>query len=132
LAGMSCAYYLKLADPEARVVVVEADLVGEGASGRHAGNVANLGRSYLSSLIKRLGPEAARFVVSHQQRMLDDFEALLLNEDIQCDYLRSDLLLVGMTENVVSGMKRLHELQNAYGLESRYFDAEEANRCVNL
>jgi glycine/D-amino acid oxidase-like deaminating enzyme len=37
--GLSTAWYLRQADPPPRVVVVESDVVGYGASGRNAGVV---------------------------------------------------------------------------------------------
>lgn len=40
MAGLWTAYYLKLADPQLKIIVVEQEHVGFGASGRNAGNLA--------------------------------------------------------------------------------------------
>ena len=60
LTGLSAAYHLLKASPGRRVVVLEGEKVGAGASSRSTGMLTpGIGQN-LGSLIKRVGPQIAR------------------------------------------------------------------------
>lgn len=132
LAGLSSAYYLRKADDSLRVVVLEADHVGYGASGRNFGSVPQLARSEVSLITRLVGADETRFIIDHQARMLDDFEALLAAESISCEFERSSVLLVARTPDMVSGLERLRALHARYEFPSELLGPEESLRHLNL
>jgi gamma-glutamylputrescine oxidase len=132
LAGLSTAYYAKKANPDLNVTILEARYAGYGASGRNFCNVPQLARSDLDMLERTLGRAEARFVVEHQARMLSDFEDLLQCEAIDCEFTRTDVLLLALTEDAFADLKRLHALHGGYGFPSELLDSEQARQYVNL
>ncbi|MCS7059796.1 MAG: FAD-binding oxidoreductase [Anaerolineae bacterium] len=93
LTGVSTAYHLKLAEPSLRVALLEAEVVGYGASGRHAGFIAPVIGLPLSLMTARFGAqrtlEARRYAehacayaaqVIQTNRLASEYEA--------CDYLQ--------------------------------------------
>lgn len=132
LAGLSSAYYLKQAERDLSVVVLESRHVGYGASGRNFGSVPQLGRSDPDLLEDLLGPDEARFVIDHQARMLEDFEALLSDEEVSCDYERSNVLLIGRDQASVADLDRLWNSHARFGYPSQRLTADELRQCVEL
>ena len=60
LTGLSAAYHALTANPGMRVVVLESERIGHGASSRNTGMLTpGVGQS-LASLVKRFGADAAR------------------------------------------------------------------------
>ena len=132
LAGLSSAYFLKRAEPGLSITVLEADHVARGASGRNFGSVPQLGRSDPDLLEDLLGPVEARFVVDHQARMLEDFEGLLRDEDISCDYERSNVLLLARDSHSLERVDYLAEAHRRLGYPSQRLTAHELRSCVGL
>ncbi|MGQ9815487.1 MAG: FAD-dependent oxidoreductase, partial [Candidatus Roseilinea sp.] len=60
LTGISAAYHLKLAEPSLRVVLLESEVIGYGASGRNAGLIAPLVSPSLNLAAARFGAQRAR------------------------------------------------------------------------
>jgi gamma-glutamylputrescine oxidase len=60
LSGLSAAYHILAARPGARVVVLEAERIGHGASSRNTGMLTPGVGQNLASLVRRYGAEAAR------------------------------------------------------------------------
>lgn len=132
LAGLSTAYYAKKANRDFNVTILEARYAGYGASGRNFCNVPQLARSDLDMLVRVLGPADARFVVEHQARMLGDFEDLLRCEAIDCEFTRTDVLLLALAEDAFAGLERLRTLHEEYGFPSELLDPQQARQYVNL
>jgi gamma-glutamylputrescine oxidase len=132
LAGLSTAYHTARLDPSLRVVVVEKDYAGYGASGRNFGNVPQLARADLASLVRVLGPDGARFIVDHQASMFEDFQKLVAEEQIECEFTVVDLLHIAVHPDMVSGLRRMREQHAEYGFPSELLDAEQARSYVNM
>ncbi|MEE9618087.1 MAG: FAD-binding oxidoreductase, partial [Anaerolineae bacterium] len=58
--GLSTAYHLRQADPSLRVVVLESDVVGYGASGRNGGFAMTLMGLTLPLTVRRFGKQKTR------------------------------------------------------------------------
>lgn len=132
LAGLSTAYHLAKAGASLEIAVLEARYAGYGPSGRNFCNVPQLARSDLTGLVRVLGPDNARYVVEHQERMLGDFEQLLVDEAIECEFVLADILLAALHEEMMSGLKRMHEQHERYNFPSELLDAEAVASYVNL
>jgi glycine/D-amino acid oxidase-like deaminating enzyme len=132
LAGLSTAYHTARLDPSLRVVVVEKDYAGYGASGRNFGNVPQLARADLASLVRVLGPEGARYIVNHQASMFEDFQKLVADEGIDCEFTVVDLLHIAVHPEMVSGLRRMGEQHAEYDFPSELLDAEQARSYVSM
>lgn len=94
LTGLSTALHALDANPGARVIVVEADRIGAGASGRTTG-MANpgVGQSVIA-LVRRLGHARAAAVYRTTVEAVRDLERLIQDERIACEWDRGGLLQV--------------------------------------
>jgi glycine/D-amino acid oxidase-like deaminating enzyme len=95
--GLWAAYYLKRADPSLRVVVLEREVAGFGASGRNGGWCSALFPASLAWLAKRYDGERA--VAQHRamQRTVDEIGQVLVDEGIDCDFTKGGTVVVART-----------------------------------
>lgn len=84
--GLSAA--LALARQGASVVVLEAGLVGAGASGRNGGHVNNGTAHDYGGLVTRFGSADARALYRAFDDAVDTVERIVREEQIQCDFRR--------------------------------------------
>ncbi len=92
--GLSTAYFLHQAEPGLRIAVLEADVVGYGASGRNAGfSMTKIGM--LSSVTKlRFGRQSAVEAHAYADRAVTLVRDLVRDLDLDCDYEHPGLLTV--------------------------------------
>ena len=88
LTGLWTAYYLQEADPGLRILLLERDVAGFGASGRNGGWCSALFPWSVSALAARYGRDAA---VAQRQAMVDTVDEVgrvAEVEGVDCDYVR--------------------------------------------
>jgi glycine/D-amino acid oxidase-like deaminating enzyme len=103
LTGLSTAYHT--ARKGARVVLVEKDKVGSGASGRN-GSMCTQGLTISpGEARKRYGQEHARQMYDAFREAVDVVEELTLTERIECDFNRSGRLGVAFRPQHFEAMK---------------------------
>jgi glycine/D-amino acid oxidase-like deaminating enzyme len=130
--GLSTAYYLRRSDPSLRIVVLESDFVGYGASGRNGGCLKPQLGMGLSSLVRRLGLEGARAAHRFMVRAVDHVGELIKEHDIDCEYGDSGLLMVACNPAEVKRVQAEMRLVHQLGIEEvRWLDAEEVRSEVN-
>lgn len=116
--GLASAYFIKRRFPKKRVIVLEAEHIGFGSSGRNCGGVAgNMGHNY-SNLRKKFGTEKMMQLQRLMIQCVDLVEQLIREHKIECDYDRAGRLMVAETD---AQAKRLEE-------EAK--DGEQANAPV--
>jgi glycine/D-amino acid oxidase-like deaminating enzyme len=95
--GLWTAYYLKRADPTLRVVVLEREVAGFGASGRNGGWCSALFPASVAWLAARYGEEPA--VAQHRamQATLDEIARVVAAEDIDCGFTKGGTVVVART-----------------------------------
>jgi glycine/D-amino acid oxidase-like deaminating enzyme len=95
--GLWTAYYLKRADPTLRVVVLEREVAGFGASGRNGGWCSALFPASVAWLAARYGEERA--VAQHRamQATLDEIAQVVAAEDIDCGFTKGGTVVVART-----------------------------------
>jgi len=130
--GLSTAYYLRRSDPSLRVVVLESNFVGYGASGRNGGCLKTQLGMGLSSLVRRLGLEGARVAHRFMVRAVDHVGQLIKEHGIDCEYRDSGLLAVACNPAQVKRVQAEMRLAHQLGMEEvRWLDAEELRSEVN-
>ncbi|MCC6474410.1 MAG: FAD-dependent oxidoreductase [Burkholderiales bacterium] len=85
--GLWTAHRLRDLDPALRIALVEADDCGTGASGRNSGGMSHWW-SKLPALLQLLGPEDAKRVLLASIALIEDIEAFLGANGIECEFRR--------------------------------------------
>ena len=132
LAGMSTAYFLKRANPDLEVVLLEQEYLGYGASGRNFGNVPQLSHQEIGYLFRLLGDEDVRFVAQHQARMLDDYEALLAEQEVECGFRRLPVLYPAMKAAYLPELQEVHGLHRRFDIPSRLLSPAQVREICNV
>ncbi|MCG5479801.1 NAD(P)/FAD-dependent oxidoreductase [Sinorhizobium alkalisoli] len=103
----------QLAKAGAKVVVLEAERVGWGASGRNGGHLNNgLAHSYLTAK-KELGKERAIALYKALDDSIDTIEALIAEEGIECNFRRAGKLKLASKPQHFETIARNFEAVNA-------------------
>jgi len=131
LAGLSAAYHLLMRRPGAKVVVLEASRVGAGASGRSTGMLGpGVGQS-LPALVKSRGAEVATALYRATLQAVDDVEALVKAERIECELVRGGQLVVGRSGSE-GRLAELASTLSALGLPGQVHDAAQLSLRIRL
>jgi len=103
----------QLAKAGTRVVVLEAERVGSGASGRNGGHLNNgLAHSYLSAKAE-LGKERAIALYKALDDSVDTIEALVAEEGIDCNFRRAGKLKLASKPQHFEALARNFEALHA-------------------
>lgn len=113
--GIMTAYELKRAEPSLRVAVLEAKTIGYGASGRNgsfAMTVVGLGFGVMPTL---MGAERFKAAHRYMMRAVDELDAFIQREKIECDRIRPGFLRVATTQGYVKRLQEDVERMNRFG-----------------
>jgi glycine/D-amino acid oxidase-like deaminating enzyme len=133
-SGLWTAYYLRRIDPGLRVVVLEKDFCGFGASGRNGGwAVGELAGSFQQYARRSSEADALR-----QMRLVfdavDEIGRVIAAEGIDADYAKGGTIYLARNTPQERRMREEITHARAQGLteeEIRLVDADEARRLVN-
>jgi glycine/D-amino acid oxidase-like deaminating enzyme len=103
--GLWTAYELKRADPSLVVVVLEAQHVGFGASGRNGGWVLGKLSGPRESWRQRGGPHGARTMVRAIQQTVEEVGTVVARENIECDWQHSGTVTVAQSETQLERLR---------------------------
>jgi len=98
-SGLWTAYYLKKLMPNSKIVIIDANEVGFGASGRNGGWCSGFMPNSIDELAELHGREAAIEMYRQSFATLDEIESVLVNENIDCDFHRGGTIC-GATNSV--------------------------------
>lgn len=112
--GLSTAYHLRKAAPELRIAVLEAGVVGFGASGRNAGfSMTKIGMMH-SFTAMRFGKAKAREAHLYADRAVALLHDLIEDLDLDCDYEHTGFLWVATSpkysERLLKEIALVHRL----------------------
>ncbi len=112
--GLWSAYYLAKADPGLRVVLLEREVAGSGASGRNGGWCSPQFPTPLHRLADEHGPEAARSTDAAMLATVDEIGRVAAAEGIDAQFHKGGCLNVStspaQTRRLREGMKELDAL----------------------
>jgi glycine/D-amino acid oxidase-like deaminating enzyme len=92
--GLWTAYYLKRAQPSLRVVVLEAERAGFGASGRNGGWVTATFSGAPRAYRARAGPAAYTTLARAMFETVDEIAGVLAQQRIDADFVKGGQLMV--------------------------------------
>jgi glycine/D-amino acid oxidase-like deaminating enzyme len=95
--GLWTAYYLSLADPSLRIVVLEAAYCGFGASGRNGGWVSGLFPVPHAKLVRRYGRERADAMYAALAGTVDEVGRAGAAEGIDCHFAKGGTISLART-----------------------------------
>jgi glycine/D-amino acid oxidase-like deaminating enzyme len=130
--GLMTAYEIKRAEPTLRVAVLEAKMVGYGASGRNgsfAMTVVGLGFGTTAML---RGKQFLKKAHAYMESAVDSLDELIQREGLDCDRLRPGFLRVATTHRYIERLKHDIELMKSLGFEGiDWIDADAVQARVN-
>jgi len=91
LCGLTTAYYLSSVTNN--LLVIEADRIGYGTSGRNSGKVTVQHGCIYQKLIKKHGLKTAQLYYEAQKEALESIASIIDEHHISCNALRKDAVL---------------------------------------
>ena len=101
VTGLSTAYNLRQQDSACRVVVLEGEIIGFGASGRNAGWMMNQFGSDASMVRTLYGRERTRQAIQYCQDGVDYASQMIAEHQMDCDFKRSGLMKIALGDNML-------------------------------
>ncbi len=130
--GLSTAYHLLKFSPGIRVALLEAEVIGFGASGRNAGFNMTLFGLTLSLTALRFGKSKAREAHHYMERAVDTVRDLVHELSIDCDYEHPGFLRVATSEKYKARIQHEIEIAHKLGLEGiEWMEKEEVQSQVS-
>ena len=124
--GLSSAIHL--AGRGYKVVLLEAERVGWGASGRNGGQCTVGQRHGQETLEEQYGMEEARRLWSLGVEAVDTVRQLIDQFGIECDLKRGNLQVAAKTSDAGWYRRHVQHMQKNYGFDCRYVEGDELAR----
>ncbi len=121
--GLSSAIHL--AERGYRVVLLEAERIGWGASGRNGGQCSVGQRQPQEMLEEKFGQEEASRLWDLGVEAVDLVRELIRRFGISCDLKRGNLQVAAKRSDAEWYQKHADHMQSRYGLECRFVESEE-------
>jgi gamma-glutamylputrescine oxidase len=121
VAGLACAQALN--DQGRKVILLEKEVCGSGASGRSSGFITPDSENELSSLVRRRGVTRATRLWEFVVGGVNDIHRNIETHDIDCDFQIQDSLFVANSPKGYAIVRREHEARTRVGYDSTLFDA---------
>jgi len=133
--GLWAAHYLAEADPALRIVVLEAEVAGFGASGRNGGWCSALFPASLATLAALPGSDRQAALAQHRamRETVDEVARVLRTEGIEADFAKGGTISLARNRAQLRRARDEVSSARAWGRDSedlRLLDAEEADTVM--
>jgi len=119
-AGLWTAYYLLKADPARRVVVIDAQTAGFGASGRNGGWAVPEAGSSLDVLDQEGGAGTGAAMMREMYRSVDEIGDVARREGIDCGYAKGGALWLASDAVQLDRLRKRFAMLARHGLGDEY------------
>jgi glycine/D-amino acid oxidase-like deaminating enzyme len=131
--GMWTAYYLKKASPELRVVILEKEFAGYGASGRNGGWLTNSVTGGRDQYIATHGREAAMSMQTAMNHTVDEVIRVCSHEGIVADIVKGGELNVAFNSAQHTRLLEWGSNEHSWGYEEvQVFDRSESLSRISM
>lgn len=117
--GLWTAYYLLKADPSLRVVIVEKEIAGFGASGRNGGWCSALFAASRNKIARHYGRDRAIAVQREMFATADEVGRAAAAEGIECDFHKGGTLTLVTAAMQMERVRAELRHQRSWGFERR-------------
>ena len=117
VAGITCLYLLVSAGHKA--VLIDADRIGYGCSGRNTGKITAQHALVYNSIEKQFDLERARQYYEVNDKALELIETLIARYNIQCDFQRVPACVFTQDEDYAEKIRQEYETYQKIGLDCR-------------
>lgn len=118
IAGILCAYYLQKAGK--KVVVVEADRIASGQTSGTTGKITSQHGLKYAKLFEKVGKEEAQKYAAANEAAILDYETLIREETINCDFERISSYVYSTEEKGV--LVREANVAKAFGIDAEFVE----------
>lgn len=129
--GLWAALIAKEREPSRDVVVLEADRVGEGASGRNGGFASPSLTHGIQNGLSHFGETELRTLVGLGERNWDDYRDALTRHEIDCDLEETGTLHVATEPWWLDEIDDLHETNLRFGISCDRLSAAESRAAID-
>src|SRR5262245_9455173 len=119
-SGLWTAYYLLRARPSLKVVVLEAETAGFGASGRNGGWCVPEPGAQFDVLDHEGGAGAGAAMMRAMHRAVDEIGEVTRREDIDCGYAKGGALWFASDTGQLGRMRKRYDMLVRHGLGDAY------------
>jgi len=129
--GLWTAHFLLHADPALKIVVVERDVVGYGASGRNGGFAMTLLSRSLHDLVQSFGADAARAAHTAVAHSIDAMGRFSAEYGVACDYEKTGFIGVAADDSQVPRIEADRRAAEALGLtDVKFIPGDELRQQI--
>ena len=132
--GSGPRYYLTKADPSLRVIVVEREIAGFGASGRNGGWVVGELAAPLPAVARSAGADAAVAMARAMHATVDEVGAVADAEGIDCQFAKGGALYFAINRAQLERLDARYEMVRRFGFgddDYRRLSARETTARLN-
>ncbi|MDZ4298164.1 MAG: FAD-binding oxidoreductase [Moraxellaceae bacterium] len=115
--GLNTAWQFKKDNPNARVVVLEADIIGFGASGRNAGFSTKLFGMEPEMIVLRWGKQKMIDAHRYMNTAVAHTKNLIEQNGFQSDYSHSGMLAVSYAQKQLQRIRKTYQLYQELGID---------------
>ncbi|MGN6377927.1 MAG: NAD(P)/FAD-dependent oxidoreductase [Gaiellales bacterium] len=123
--GLWTAYYLKRAQPDIRVAVVEREIAGYGPSGRNGGWASSGLPGSAGPWARKRGHDSVRRAIRETQNAVEEIGRVVAAESIDCGYLKAGMLMVATSEPQRRRLEASVAEETSFGGDSRMLEPAE-------
>lgn len=131
-AGMSSAYYLKKAQPNLNIVLLEKEHIGFGPSGRNFGGVVPGLRELRTAFLTDIDLEEEKFAQRWYLQARDELERRIAEGGIDCEYRNEPLLMQALDQDAWAAQQREAEVLRAKGTPHLLLDAAAFRKAMSV
>jgi glycine/D-amino acid oxidase-like deaminating enzyme len=132
--GLWTAYYLNQIDPGLRIVIVEAEFAGFGASGRNGGWLSALLPMSFETMAAQHGRQLAIDMQRTMHDAVDEVARVTAKEGIDCHLAKGGYLNLARTQPQVQRVHDLLQYYRSWGFgedDYRWLPSDEASARIN-